>query len=156
MRCPLQVASIMPAPSTFDWAIRILPGARDKIRSREPWRTTTVMETVTRYTGIGVAIFVVGSGICEKDDAHRSGRDPYFVCCGTRRRPAFRGYWGSVDGTLIKARAVPAIRPSIFAAHNVTNTRMPRTTDPVARRHQEVEITSRGSPIAFENRSGLV
>jgi hypothetical protein len=61
-----------------------------------------------------------------------------------------------VDGTLIEARAVPAIRPSIFAAHNVTNTRMPRTTDPVARRHQEVEITSRGSPIAFENRSGLV
>jgi hypothetical protein len=72
----------MPPASAFDWGIRILPGARDKIRSREPRRTTTVIENVTRYTGIGVSIFVVGSGICEKDDAYRSGGDPYFVCGG--------------------------------------------------------------------------
>src|ERR1700728_2289549 len=85
MRCPLQVASIMPAASTSDWGIRILPGARDNIRSREPRRTTTVIENVTRYTGIAVGIFGVGSGICRKDDACLSGGDPYFVCCGMRR-----------------------------------------------------------------------
>jgi hypothetical protein len=78
--------------------MRILPGARDKLRSREPWRTTTVIEKVTRYTGMEVALFVVGSGICGKDDAYLSGADPYFVCCGTRRRPAFPGY----DGQMMK------------------------------------------------------
>ena len=80
----------MPAASAVDWGIRSLPGARDKIRSREPRRTITVIESFTRYMGIGVAVFMVGSGISRRDDAYRSGGDPYFVCCGTRKRPAFR------------------------------------------------------------------
>jgi hypothetical protein len=113
MRCPLQVASIMPAASAADCGIRILPGASDIIRSREPRRTTTVSENVTRYSGIGVAIFVVGSGICGKKDAHRSGQDPYFVCSGREASDFPRLRWVSESGMIVcQSRTYP---PGSFA-----------------------------------------